>query len=73
MMIEEIWLPQIDEDVCTGCGDCIVVCPTDALALVGDIAIVIDPLACNYSGKCETICPVEAIALPYQIVLETDL
>lgn len=77
-MIAEIWMPQIDEELCTGCGDCIVVCPTDALALVSataysEVAVLADPNACNYCGDCESVCPVEAIALPYQIVMESDL
>jgi len=70
-MITEIWLPQIDKDVCTGCGDCIVICPTDALALVDGTAVLTKPTACSYCAECETVCPVAAIALPYQIVLET--
>ena len=77
----EIWIPQIDNAVCTGCGDCVVACPTDALALIdstvsiefAEVAVLTNPVACNYCADCETICPVAAIALPYQIVLETDL
>ncbi|GJM42677.1 MAG: hypothetical protein DHS20C20_29590 [Ardenticatenaceae bacterium] len=80
-MVEEIWLPQIDKVLCTGCNDCIVVCPTDALELVSGtaftesvaVAVLTNPAACSYCAECETICPVEAIALPYQIVLESDL
>lgn len=80
-MVAEIWMPQIDEDLCTGCGDCIVTCPTDALALVSgtacteftEVAVLAEPDACNYCGECESICPVEAIALPYQIVMESGL
>ncbi|MBE2221974.1 MAG: 4Fe-4S binding protein [Anaerolineae bacterium] len=72
-MVEEIWLPQIDKDICTGCGDCIVICPTNALALESGAAVVTDSSACNYCAECETICPVDAIALPYQIILESDL
>lgn len=73
MMGEELWLPQIDKDVCTGCGDCIITCPTDALELVSGTAVITNSTACNYCAECETICPVDAIALPYQIVLESDL
>lgn len=72
-MVEELWIPQIDVNLCTGCGDCITTCPTNALALVGRTAVLIDPAACDYYASCETICPVEAIALPYQIILEANL
>ena len=72
-MVEEIWLPQIDKELCTACGDCIAACPTDALALVDGLAVLAEPAACNYHGDCETICPVDAIALPYQILLESGL
>ncbi len=66
------WIPQIDEQICTGCGDCITACPTHALKLSHDIAVVNEPEGCNYCGTCEMICPVEAISLPYQIVLRSD-
>lgn len=72
-MAQEIWLPQIDKELCTGCGDCIVSCPTDALALVSGLAVITEPAACNYCAECELICPVDAIALPYQIVLEANI
>lgn len=80
MESQSVWFPIIDADVCTGCGDCITVCPTKALALLsrtactelGKVAVVAEPDACNYCGDCETVCPVGAIALPYQIVLKRD-
>jgi ferredoxin len=72
-MVDEIWLPQIDKELCTGCGDCIAACPTQALGLFDGLALVTAPAACNYCGECEMVCPVGAIALPYQIVLESDL
>lgn len=72
MMVEETWLPQISLELCTGCGDCVVVCPMDALEVIRGTAVVTNPLACHYCAECETICPTEAIALPYQIVLEIN-
>lgn len=71
-MTTEVWMLQIDVDVCTGCGDCILACPTDVLALMGGTAVLAKPDACTYCGECESICPVGAIALPYQIVMESD-
>lgn len=72
-MEEEIWLPEINNERCTGCGDCVAICSTEALALVHETAVLIEPAACNYCAECETICPVDAITLPYQIILESSL
>ena len=67
-MHEEIWLPQIDWDSCTGCGDCLPACPTHAIGLIYGKVALIEAEACTYCGDCEVICPVNAIALAYQIV-----
>lgn len=63
------WLPAIDEQLCTGCGDCVAACPTDVFSLVNGKAAVTAPERCDYCRACETVCPVNAIFLPYQIVL----
>lgn len=72
-MVEEIWLPQINKSICTGCGDCIATCPTGALGFENGTPFLAEPSACEYCATCETICPVDAIALPYQIILESNL
>lgn len=72
---QDVWLPIIDSAVCTGCGDCVIACPTDALTLaVGATAGSgfmprVEPDLCGYCAVCEAVCPTEAIAMPYQIVL----
>lgn len=66
------WLPQIDLEACTGCGDCVEVCPTVVLAIEDGQLAVSEPDACTYCGWCEGICPEEAIALPYQVVLNEE-
>jgi formate hydrogenlyase subunit 6/NADH:ubiquinone oxidoreductase subunit I len=72
MTTQQQWMPQIDRALCTGCGDCIDICPTQALSQVEGKATVIRPEACNYCAVCEDICPTGAIGLPYQITFSED-
>jgi NAD-dependent dihydropyrimidine dehydrogenase PreA subunit len=62
-------LPEIDNEACTGCGECVTVCPTGALALAGGKAVMAHPELCIYDGECEPVCIVSAIQIPYMIVL----
>jgi quercetin dioxygenase-like cupin family protein/NAD-dependent dihydropyrimidine dehydrogenase PreA subunit len=61
------WLPHIDLQRCTGCGDCIPRCPTQALGWADGKAAILRPDACIYSGTCETVSPVGAVELVYVI------
>lgn len=72
MSTQHQWIPQIDRTLCTGCGECITLCPTGALGDVGGKAAVVQPNACTYCAVCEDICPVDAIGLPYQIGFSQD-
>ena len=53
---------NIDVKKCTGCGACIEICPTKALGLKNDKAIV-EQNTCIDCGLCEDECPVEALSL----------
>ncbi|MCB0132097.1 MAG: 4Fe-4S binding protein [Caldilineaceae bacterium] len=64
----DIPLPIIDDSLCTGCGICIALCPTAALALDDERAVLARPDRCTYCQACEDICPEGAIALPFLIV-----
>lgn len=66
-----VWLPQIDSEKCTGCGDCIAACPTNALGIIAEKAAIIAAEHCNYSAVCEDICPTHAIALPYLVCFKS--
>ncbi len=68
-MSQHEWLPTIDTNACTGCGDCVELCPTHALVQVGDKAALARPDLCTYCAECESICPVGAISLPYLVVV----
>jgi NAD-dependent dihydropyrimidine dehydrogenase PreA subunit len=62
-------LPEIDLNKCTGCGDCVEECSTDAVELVSGKAVILSPQDCNYCTDCEPICPWGAIRCPFEIVL----
>jgi len=66
---QEAFLPIIDQAVCIGCGDCISVCPTVALAMEDGVAVLDRPDLCAYCSLCEAICPVDAVSLPFQVVV----
>ena len=53
---------KVDKEKCTGCGDCVEECPSEAIKMVGDKAE-IDAAACIDCGVCIDACPVEAISL----------
>lgn len=56
-------IPVIDQNTCTGCGECVQVCPSEAIALADDKAQ-IDASLCAECLACIDVCPVEAISEP---------
>ncbi len=52
---------EIDEDKCTGCGQCIPNCPEGALQVIDDKARLISDLFCDGLGACIGECPEGAI------------
>ena len=57
---------EVNQDLCSGCGVCVAVCPYDALQLMksdsGRVAA-IDSLKCKRCGLCSATCPAEAISI----------
>jgi len=51
---------HIDSTKCTGCGNCVDVCPQQAITIGDDVAVVNQGL-CVQCGACLEICPVGAI------------
>lgn len=66
----EPFLPIIDLELCRGCGECVIVCPTGALTMSNGVAVLDVPDNCVYCADCEEKCPQGAIGLPYEIVLD---
>lgn len=53
-------VPQIDEQLCTGCGACVRICQFNALALVRGKVLVF-PELCHHCGACSLVCEPKAI------------
>jgi ferredoxin len=62
MLISSGYVSQIDDDLCTGCGDCVEVCPFDALE-VSSLVAEVDPEACMGCGVCVSNCEHGALSL----------
>ena len=54
---------SIDEEKCTGCGDCIINCPEGALQLIDGKARLVSEVACDGLGACIGHCPFDAITI----------
>lgn len=52
---------KVNEEKCTGCGDCIAECPVEAIKVEAEKAC-IDAETCVDCGACVGVCPVEAIS-----------
>ena len=66
-------IPEIvvDEDLCSGCGVCVTVCPYDAAKLEekeDKIVSTIDLTQCKRCGACVSVCPSEARTIKDAVV-----
>lgn len=52
---------RIDRNSCNGCGECIRVCPNDAIYYDQQNKPVIDQSKCTKCGECVAVCPNSAI------------
>jgi len=55
--------PILDETLCTGCGRCATLCPTDCLAMKGPLPWMPRPAACIGCAVCALVCPASALRM----------
>ena len=53
---------NVDDEKCTGCESCVPECPSEAISMADDKAVV-DADECVDCGVCVDACPVEAITM----------
>ena len=61
---------KIDEDLCTGCGNCVVSCAEGALEIIDGKAKVINEVFCDGLGACIGECPEGALEIVEREALE---
>ncbi len=52
---------RVETEACTGCGNCVDVCPFGIVEMVDDIAVIGD--GCNLCGACVDVCAFDAIII----------
>ena len=56
-------LPKIIEELCIGCGHCVLACHPGTLKLVNKKSKIVNPGVCDSEARCVAACPQKAI--PY--------
>ena len=54
---------EIDEELCTGCGQCVVDCAESALEVIDGKAKVVNDVFCDGLGACMADCPTGALSI----------
>jgi len=62
VLMATYFLRETDRDRCTGCGQCVEICPVNVIKMEGDFPVV-DKEWCIGCGVCAVPCPASAIRL----------
>lgn len=54
---------KLNQEMCTGCGMCVDVCPHEVFQMEGHKAQIVNKDSCMECGACASNCPFNAIAV----------
>ncbi|MCX8110376.1 MAG: 4Fe-4S binding protein [Syntrophorhabdaceae bacterium] len=60
-------IPIIDRDLCTGCENCVEVCPPNAISMKDGKAY-LEAEFCEECGFCASACPADAIRIEFPLL-----
>ncbi len=63
LLTATMWNVLVDQEKCTGCGECVDACPGEVYELVNGKAVAANLDECHGCHTCEDVCPVKAISV----------
>lgn len=57
------YVPEVDQEKCVGCGECVEVCPVDVYELQNEKSVVVNEDECLGCESCLEVCEEGAITL----------
>lgn len=62
-LVANPFVVEYDPEVCIACGDCVEICPMEALTMDDSGMIKYEQLRCIGCGLCVSVCPTEAVKM----------
>ena len=55
--------PEVNIETCTGCGECVDICPVDVYEIQGEKSVTVNADECIGCESCIEVCEQEAITV----------
>jgi heterodisulfide reductase subunit A len=62
-LLHEPTTARVDEEICTGCGQCVSICTYNAIDINSRMIAEVNEVLCEGCGACSVTCPAKAIQL----------
>ena len=70
---EPAFIVDLNQANCIGCGRCLEVCPSGAIAATDTGRAIVDLSRCGASGKCVVVCPSEALLMSGRVMTSDEV